>query len=148
MSFIKTAPAAVSLFFIILFSYAAVIKIAGFATFRAQLGQSPGLEGYGNPAAYVITALLVGAAAMLCYTRSRVWGLWLSLAMVTVSAAYIGVLLLYAKKLPCNCIGLFENMTWTGNLLLNAGLMITALAGILLLHEKKDSDTEKDMIRD
>lgn len=141
MSFIKTAPAAVSLFFIILFSYAAVIKIAGFATFRAQLGQSPGMERYGDAAAYVTTALLMATAALLCYARSRVWGLWLSLAMVTVSATYIGALLLYAKKLPCTCIGLFENMTWTENLLLNAGLMITALAGILLLHEKKDSKT-------
>src|SRR5690606_16340349 len=54
------------------------------------------------------------------------------LAMATVSAAYIGALLLYANKLPCTCIGLFENMTWTWNLVFNAGLMITALAGILL----------------
>jgi len=136
MSFIKTAPAVVSLFFIILFSYAAVIKIAGFATFRAQLGQSPGMDGNGDAAAYVITALLVAAAVLLCYSRSRVWGLWLTLAMATVSAAYIGALLVYVKKLPCTCIGLFENMTWTGNVLLNIGLMITALAGILL-HEQR-----------
>lgn len=122
------------MFFIVLFSYAVIIKIAGFANFRAQLGQSPGMEGYGDTAAYALTALLVAAVLLLCYARSRLWGLCLSLAMVTVFTAYIAIVL-YADKLPCTCIGLFENMTWTGNLVLNAGLMFTALVG--LLHEQR-----------
>lgn len=41
---------------------------------------------------------------------------------------------------------LIKTLTIAINLLLNTGLVTAALAGILLLHEQKDSETETGMV--
>lgn len=129
----KILPIAISLFFAVLFSYAAMSKGTDFKNFRDQLGQSPGLEGYGEPVAYGIIALQTLSVILLCYRPLRFRGLCLTFGMVTVFAGYITLILTDITNLPCTCIGLFEKMTWKGNLVLNIGLMITALTGIMTL---------------
>ncbi len=128
---IKILTIVISLFFAVLFSYAAMSKATGFKNFRDQLEQSPGLEGYGEPIAYSIIALHTVSAILLCYRPLRLWGLWITFGITTVFAGYVGGILLYSNNLPCTCIGLFEKMTWKDNLVLNIGLMITALTGMM-----------------
>ena len=130
---IKILTIAISLFFAVLFSYAAMSKATDFKNFRDQLGQSPGLEGCGEPVAYGIIALQTVSVILLCYRPLRFRGLWITFGMLTVFAGYIGGILFYSKNLPCTCIGLFEKMTWKDNLVLNLGLMITALTGIMTM---------------
>ncbi|MBU8882303.1 hypothetical protein KSK37_04310 [Kaistella sp. DKR-2] len=143
---IKILTIAISLFFALLFSYAAMSKATGFKNFRDQLGQSPGLEGYGEPLAYGIIALQTFTVVLFCYRPLRLWGLWITFGMLTVFAGYIGGILLYSKNPPCTCIGLFEKMSWKGNLILNIGLMITALVGIISMRTGRDQNkkNEKD----
>ena len=130
---IKILTVTISVFFAILFSYAAMSKAMDFKNFRDQLAQAKGMHGLGEIVAYLIIALMTITVLMLCYRRSRLSGLFLTLGMVTVFAGYIALILTDNKNLPCNCIGLFEKMTWKDNLVLNTGLMITALAGIITL---------------
>ncbi|OWK72891.1 hypothetical protein CBW16_11620 [Flavobacteriaceae bacterium JJC] len=130
---IKVWPLSISLFFAVLFSYAAVSKATGFKNFRDQLGQSPGLNGYGEPVAYGVIALQTATVILLCYRPFRLWGLWSAFGILAVSAGYIGTILMYSNNLPCTCIGLFEKMTWKENLVLNIGLMITAFTGMIAM---------------
>lgn len=130
---IKIWPLGISLFFAILFSYAAMSKATGFKNFRDQLEQSPGLQGYGEPLAYGVIALQTVSVILLCYRPIRFWGLWITFGTLAVFAGYIGGILLYSKNPPCTCIGLLEKMTWKDNLVLNIGLMITALTGIMTM---------------
>lgn len=134
-NFKKTAATAVSLFFAVLFSYASIIKAKDFGAFRRALGESPGLEGSGTALAFAIIAVQTVAAVLLCYRPSRFWGLWTTLWTIAGFAAYIAVILLFSKNLPCTCIGLFENMSWQGNLVFNLVLAVTALAGLYALQK-------------
>ena len=132
-NFIKILPLVISLFFVLLLSYAAISKIITSENFINQLEQAPGLQRFGETLAYSIVVLQVTAIFLLCYEHSRLWGLCLTFGMVTVFAGYIALILTDSKNLPCTCIGLFEKMTWKDNLVLNLGLMITALTGILTM---------------
>ena len=129
---------AISLFFAVLFSYAAMSKATGFKNFRDQLGQAPGVEGYGEPLAYGIIALQTVCIIMLCYRPLRFWGLWITLVMLSVFAGYTAVILI-GKKLPCTCIGLLEKMDWKENLALNIGLMIIALTGLIAMRTERSA---------
>lgn len=130
---IKILPLATSLLFVLLLAYAAISKAITLENFISQMEQAPGLQRFSETLAYSIIVLQVTAIFLLCYERSRLWGLCLTFGMVTVFAGYIALMLTDSKSLPCTCIGLFEKMTWKGNLVLNIGLMITALTGIITL---------------
>ena len=130
---IKILTFAISLFFVLLLSYAAISKIIVFRNFRSQLGQSPGLEAYPGLVACGVIFVQLLAIWMICYRSYRLLGLWITFGMVTVFTGYNGFILMDSNNLPCTCIGIFEKMTWKDNLVLNIGLMITALTGIITL---------------
>ena len=132
-NFQKISLIIITVFFVILLSYALIIKAGTFGNFRTQLEQVPGIQQFGKILAYSIIILQSLTIFLLCYQRSRLWGLWITFVMVTVFTGYIGFILLDSSNLPCTCIGLFEKMTWKDNLVLNIGLMITALTGIITL---------------
>lgn len=141
---IKIWPSAVSLLFVFLWSYAAISKTVTLENFINQLEQAPGLSQWAGMLAYSIIVLQGTAIFLLCYQRYRLWGLWISFGIVTAFAAYIALILHYSQNPPCTCIGLFEKMTWKGNLILNIGLMITALVGIISMRTGRDKKNEKD----
>ena len=135
----KILPFTVSLFFVLLWSYAAISKIIVFRNFRSQLGQSPGLEAYAGFVACGVIFLQLLTIGMICYRSYRLLGLWMTFGIVTVFTGYNGFILIDSNNLPCTCIGLFEKMTWKGNLILNMGLMITALSGIFFLRSERST---------
>lgn len=135
---IEILTIAISLFFAVLFSYAAMSKATDFTNFLDQLEQAPGVEGYGEPLAYGIIALQTVCIIMLCYRPLRFWGLWITLVMLSVFAGYTAVILI-GKKLPCTCIALLEKMNWKENLALNIGLMIIALTGIIAMRTERSA---------
>ncbi|MCZ2336998.1 MAG: hypothetical protein LC127_02145 [Chitinophagales bacterium] len=145
---LKIMEMVISIFFAILFSYAAMSKSLDFKNFAEKLAQSLGLQGSGETVAYLIIALTTMTVLMLCYRTFRFWGLLLAFGMLTVVTAYNGFILMDSKNLPCTCIGLVEKMTWKDNLVLNAGLMITSLIGILMLRIQKSIDQNNKMERD
>ena len=128
---IKILHFTISLFFVLLRSYAAISKIIVFRNFRSQLGQSPGLEAYPGLVASGLIFLQLLAIGMICYRSYRLLGLWMTFGIVTVFTGYNGFILMGSNNLPCTCIGLSEKMTWNGNLNINMGLMITARVGII-----------------
>lgn len=129
----KILPPLISFIFVVLFAYTVISKGVGFSNYLNQLEQSPRLEGYGEPLAYGIITLQTFTVILLCYRPLRLWGLWITFGTLAVFAGYIGGILLYSKNPPCTCIGLLEKMTWKDNLVLNIGLMITALTGIMTM---------------
>lgn len=137
----KPTALAISLFFVILYSYTATVKLAHFGNFRDQLNQSPGLQGYGGYWAYGIIALIIVMVILLCFRKLRLWGLWCSFGILTVIAGYIAVILYYSNNLPCTCIGLFEQLGWKENLAATMALMIMALVGIYAM--KKENKSQK-----
>ena len=136
----KTVLFTVSLFFAVLFSWDAVSKTVGFENFRKRLEQAPGYEGFGEPVAGIIIALQLLTVILLCFRESRWIGLWVTLGMLTVFTGYISYLLQYSENLPCTCLGFFEKVSWKGSLILNMGLMITAIGGIITAQKDRDKN--------
>ena len=106
-------------FFIILFVYAAVSKLTDFENFQVQVAQSPLLSAFATFIAYatVIGELII--ALMLCFTKSRLLGLYLFLGFMTALTVYIFLILNYSPFVPCSCGGVLEKMGWWEHLWFN-----------------------------
>ena len=106
-------------FFIILFVYAAVSKLTDFENFQVQVAQSPLLSAFATPIAYGVLLGELIIALMLCFTKSRLLGLYLFLGFMTAFTVYIFLILNYSPFVPCSCGGVLEKMGWREHLWFN-----------------------------
>lgn|SRR5690606_502299 len=106
-------------FFIILFVYAAVSKLTDFENFQVQVAQSPLLSAFATPIAYGVVLGELIIALMLCFTKSRLLGLYLFLGFMTAFTVYIFLILNYSPFVPCSCGGVLEKMGWREHLWFN-----------------------------
>lgn len=136
-SFTKKIPWLVSLLFILLFVYAAVSKLLDFETFQIQLGQTTLLRPVADwlPWAVVVTELLV--ASLLCFVKTRLLGLYMSLFLMILFTVYIVIILSFVANVPCSCGGVLQAMGWKDHLIFNGFLMVIAFIGILIQRKQE-----------
>ncbi|MEG1024664.1 MAG: hypothetical protein RSF34_09360 [Flavobacterium sp.] len=130
---------AVTYFFIILFIYAAVSKLADFENFRVQVAQSPLLSAYATFIAYTTVIGELVIALMLCFQKTKRLGLYLFLGMMSAFTVYIYLILNYSPFVPCSCGGILEKMGWTEHLWFN--IVITLLATAMVLDNNLNKRT-------
>lgn len=128
--FKKIIPFAVSIFFVILFCYAAISKILDFEKFQDQISASPLLNGFSQFLPYTIIIVEVIIAGLLCYRKTRTIGLIGSLVLMLIFTGYITLLLSTSKNLPCSCGGILEKMSWSQHLYFNMGCVILSLIAL------------------
>jgi len=123
-------------FFIILFVYAAVSKLADFENFQVQVAQSPLLSAFASFIAYatVIGELII--ALMICFQKSRLLGLYLFLGFMTAFTVYIFLILNYSPFVPCSCGGVLEDLGWWEHLWFNGVVCLVTVFIIIT-----DNDT-------
>ena len=123
-------------FFIILFVYAAVSKLADFENFQVQVAQSPLLSAFATFIAYatVISELII--ATMLCFQKTKRLGLYLFLGMMSAFTVYIYLILNYSPFVPCSCGGVLEDLGWWEHLWFNGVVCLVTVFIIIT-----DSDT-------
>src|SRR5690606_33781134 len=124
-------------FFIILFVYAAVSKLTDFENFQVQVAQSPLLSAFATPIAYGVVLGELIIALMLCFTKSRLLGLYLFLGFMTAFTVYIFLILNYSPFVPCSCGGVLEKMGWREHLWFNGVVCFLCVLAIL----SKESST-------
>jgi Methylamine utilisation protein MauE len=122
----------ISSLLIILFIYAAVSKLLEYETFKVQLSKSPFITQFAGIVSWAlpIGEILVGFA--LASKRTRLFGLYSSLFLMTMFTAYIYAMLNYSYYVPCSCGGILSKMGWTTHLWFNAAFVALSIAGILL----------------
>ena len=130
----KIIPLAVSLFFIILFIYAAASKMLDFENFQVQLTQSPLLSAYAGFVSYGVIILELTIVGLLCFHASRLLGLYASFALMVAFTVYIFLILNYSDFVPCSCGGILEKMGWTEHLIFNIGCVFMAGVAIILAY--------------
>ena len=123
---------AIIYFFIILFVYAAVSKLTDFENFQVQVAQSPLLSAFATFIAYVTVIGELVIALMLCFTKSRLLGLYLFLGFMTAFTVYIYLILNYSPFVPCSCGGVLEKMGWWEHLWFNGVICLMTIAYIFL----------------
>ncbi|WP_035592548.1 MauE/DoxX family redox-associated membrane protein [Elizabethkingia anophelis] len=126
----KIIPFAVSIFFVILFCYAAISKILDFEKFQVQISASPLLNGFSQFLPYTIIIVEVIIAGLLCYRKTRTIGLIGSLVLMIVFTGYIALLITTSKNLPCSCGGILEKMSWNQHLYFNMGCVVLTIIAL------------------
>ncbi|MDN5217360.1 hypothetical protein QQ020_35125 [Fulvivirgaceae bacterium BMA12] len=118
--------------FILLFTYAAAIKLLDRELFTVQMGLSPLLTDFAEILAWAVPLTELLIAAMLAMARSRLAGLYASFGLMVMFTVYIIIILQSSEEIPCACGGILESMGWTEHLIFNIGFVILGLGGILL----------------
>ena len=126
--------------FILLFTYAAVMKLMDVQKFTVQIGQSPLLTDFAGVVAWVIPISELLIAVMLAMTRFRLVGLYAAFSLMVMFTAYIIAILTIDENIPCSCGGVLESMGWTEHLIFNIGFVILGLGGILLYTKVQQSN--------
>ncbi len=124
--------------FILLFTYAAVMKLMDVQKFTVQIGQSPLLTDFAPVVAWVIPISELLIAGMLAMTRFRLVGLYAAFSLMVMFTAYIIAILQFSEHVPCSCGGVLEKMGWTEHLIFNIGFVMLGLGGILLYSSKRE----------
>lgn len=115
---------------ILLFVYTGLIKILHRETFEIQISKSPYLTDYSIPVSWAIPILELVAVALLIFQKTRILGLYLSFALMTLFTEYIGAMLKYSDYLPCSCGGIIAKMNWTAHLFFNLFFMLSLIFAI------------------
>ena len=127
----------ISIFFILLFCYAAISKIMDFEKFKIQIKDSSLLGSFSEilPVSIIVIELVL--VGLLCYQKTRNTGLLGSFILMLFFTGYIAHMLLTSENLPCSCGGILEKMTWKQHLYFNIGCAVLAI--LALVYNKKYS---------
>ena len=137
----KIAIEIICFLFILLFTYAAIMKLMDVQKFTVQIGQSPLLTDFAGVVAWAVPISELLIAGMLAITRLRLWGLYAAFGMMTLFTAYIIAILQFSEHVPCSCGGVLESMGWTEHLIFNIGFVILGLSGVIL-YSRGQEDSE------
>jgi hypothetical protein len=129
--------------FIILFAYAAFIKLFEFNSFVRQLKHSPFIGAFASIVAVLLPAIELIIVPLLVFPKTRIFGLYGSLILLMAFTCYISFLICVAPSLPCSCGGIIGKLSWQQHLLFNVILCLIALAGILL-YDKSVRTTKRN----
>lgn len=132
----------ICLLFILLFVYAAVVKLLDFERFKVQIGQSPLLTDFSGLVAVVIPFLEIAIAMLLAVPRYRLVGLFGSFGLMAMFTAYIISILQFSEHIPCACGGVLQSLGWTEHLIFNIVFMCIAIAGVLLMPVRSSKELE------
>jgi hypothetical protein len=124
---------------ILLFVYAAAVKLAGFDAFARQLARQPFRPGADNFLLYALPIAELLAAGLLFFSKTRAAGLRLSLILLVLFTGYVGLAALHLwNQMPCPCGGILGRLPWRWHLVFNAGcLLLNVLAIQLDLKERR-----------
>lgn len=128
----RSVPTVIAGLFIMLWIYAATSKLLDYQTFQVQLGQSPLLTPISSFVAWCIPLTEIGIAVLLFTERFRLWGLYLSFALMSLFTVYIFAVTRFSDDVPCSCGGILEKMSWGEHLVFNVIFMMLAALGVVL----------------
>lgn len=120
----------ISALFILLFVYTGVSKLDTMESFRDVLHSNAVIRPVAGIVSYVIPVSELVVAVLLIFPVTRKYGLFAALVLMCLFTVYIGWMLWFAARLPCQCGGIIEQMTWKEHFVFNlvlTGLLITAI---------------------
>jgi hypothetical protein len=135
----------ISALLLLLFCYAALTKLSEYSVFVFQVSESPFklLAKSAHWIAWLIPTLELLVAAMLPFTKTRLWALYGAMGLMLLFTIYIAAMLLSGLPLPCACGGLISALHWPGHLVFNIFFLGLSIAGIFL--EKKNKAEINDI---
>jgi len=113
---------------VLLFSYAAVSKLADFGGFRAQLLAQPVPRPLAGTLAFLIPALELSAVLLLLSGRGRGAGLRIAFGLLLLFSGYAALAVLgFWQQVPCSCGGILGRLSWGPHLALNLFFLLVTI---------------------
>lgn len=126
----------ISTLFILLFIYSATGKIVHYHNFEFQLGRSPIIMKY-TALAWLVPVVELGTVVLLVFKTTRITGLFVSLLLMILYSAYIGLIAISHCEIVTIYEGIFKGRSLKTNLVFNSFFMAFAIAGIFNQFESK-----------
>lgn len=122
----------ISFLFVLLFTYAAFVKLFDYQKFTIQVGQSPLLAGFGGVVPWAVIGSELIVSFLFAFPRLRMMALFGALMLMTMFTVYIIAILNFSPYVPCSCGGILEWLGWREHLFFNTAFILLALVGIVL----------------
>lgn len=131
-------PSTISLFIallVLLFTYTGLSKLLERETFAFTLSRSPLLQTIAPFLSWALPISELLLVILLIIPALQIWGLRLSLLLLTLMTLYLIYMIFYSNDLPCSCGGVLAKMSWGQHIFFNLGFIV--LTGYCLLFRKK-----------
>jgi len=123
---------------ILLFTYAAISKLTDRPHFQAVLAQMLLMKHVAGFISFALPVTELTVCALLFMPGTRLLGLYVSFGLLVSFTVYIAYMIVFATKLPCNCGGVLEQMSWGQHLVFNLIFIALSATAIKLYHLNKN----------
>lgn len=121
---------------IVLWTYAAFIKIIDYEKARAAMLSQVFPREISEALSLAVPGIELTTALMLCIERTVKAGLYLSLILMSLFTIYIATVLSGAfGRIPCACGGIIQNLSYPEHLVFNMIFLGFSVAGLFLLKD-------------
>ncbi|UJP64879.1 MauE/DoxX family redox-associated membrane protein [Mongoliitalea daihaiensis] len=118
---------------ILMWTYTGVSKLIDFGGFRGAILNQPFPNAIGEYMSILIPVVEIGLALLLIGERTRTLGMIGSIALMSAFTTYVGLVWVGAfERVPCGCAGIIEQLGWKLHFILNIGLLLLSITGILI----------------
>ena len=127
---------------VLLFLYASISKFLDFKTFIKETNNQPLPNSWTPYLVWGIPFTEVAISLSLLFERTRLLGLYGSLALMAIFSFYAIIILLHTfSYIPCSCGGIIKRLTWRQHLVLNLFFTGLSVVGIILQRRKSTHPT-------
>jgi uncharacterized membrane protein YphA (DoxX/SURF4 family) len=130
----------ICILFMILFLYTGLSKLMEYSVFKEQISESPILAPVSSVIAIGLPLIEIITTVALLIPQSRLFGLYVSLGLMTIFTVYIILLLSFSHNLPCSCGGVLEELSWSQHIILNTAFIALGITGLILERRSKQNN--------
>ncbi|HEX7905437.1 MAG TPA: MauE/DoxX family redox-associated membrane protein [Chitinophagaceae bacterium] len=135
----------ISSLLILLFVYTSISKLMDYTSFKSVLSKSPLIGSMGAIVALALPITEALVSVLLFFPRTRLWGLYSALALMTGFTVYLAYMIFFTPNLPCSCGGVLKQMTWRQHLVFNTFFLLLSLVGVVLQRKQMRRGVEAEV---
>lgn len=137
----------ISLICLILFAVSAFEKIVDHGRFLRGLSRVEFIGQYALIISYFVPASEIMVSLLLINPPTQRLGLSVFAGLMSVFTIYIGSMVLWAEKLPCNCNLIVEKLSWGAHIWFNLGFLVLAIGALWLGRAKKHQNDKDEKVK-
>jgi hypothetical protein len=115
---------------ILLWSYAALSKLAAYPNFHSELMGHELIRSYADTLTWLVPFIELIIVFLLIIKQNQLPGLLLSLALLLLFTVYIVYMFMVYPHTPCSCGGVISLLTWKEHIIFNLCFIFIALIGL------------------
>lgn len=145
LGLLKTVVTIASFILIITWIYTGLDKALAFEESWKALHNQTFPAWLATTLAYILPIVEVGLALFLFFSKTRWWGFLGSALLLAVFITYVGLIWVGAfPRVPCNCAGILNSVSWLEHLLINSALLLLSIFGTAYLKKVSKNPEKRD----